>query len=54
MFSKLLALLLLILLSPLFFLLFVLVKVSSKGPFIFKQLRAGKNKSPLFINTNDG
>lgn len=49
MFSKFFALIFLVLLSPLIFLLFILVKLSSKGPFIFKQLRAGKYKKPFYM-----
>ncbi len=49
MFARLLALLLLILLSPLFLFLLVLVKFSSRGPFIFRQLRAGRNRRPFWI-----
>lgn len=49
MISKILAFLLLIILSPVLFLLFILVKTTSQGPFIFKQMRAGKNKKIFFI-----
>jgi lipopolysaccharide/colanic/teichoic acid biosynthesis glycosyltransferase len=45
----LLAFFLLIFLSPLFVILYILVKLTSKGPFLFKQLRAGKNKKPFWI-----
>lgn len=38
------ALLLLIILLPLFFVLFILVKVTSSGPFIFRQKRMGKDR----------
>lgn len=47
--EKLIAIILLILLSPLFLILYIAVKMTSKGPFIFKQKRAGKNKKPFYI-----
>jgi lipopolysaccharide/colanic/teichoic acid biosynthesis glycosyltransferase len=47
--ERLLALFLLIFLSPLFVILYILVKFTSQGPFLFKQLRAGKNKKPFWI-----
>ena len=47
--ERLLALFLLIFLSPLFVILYILVKFTSQGPFFFKQLRAGKNKKPFWI-----
>ena len=37
----------LIVLSPLFLLLIILIKLDSKGPILFKQKRVGKNK---FLN----
>lgn len=46
---RVIAFFLLVLLSPIFFLLFVLVKLTSKGPFIFKQKRLGKDKKPFTI-----
>ncbi len=49
MLECLLALFLLIFLSPLLLLLYILVKLTSKGPFIFKQLRVGKDKKPFWI-----
>ena len=49
MFEKLLALFLLIFFSPAFFILYILIKLTSQGPFFFKQLRAGKNKKPFWI-----
>ena len=49
MFEKLLALFLLIFFSPVFFILYILIKLNSQGPFFFKQLRAGKNKKPFWI-----
>jgi len=49
MLEKLLALFLLILFSPLLVILYIVVKFTSKGPFFFKQLRAGKNKKPFWI-----
>lgn len=48
-FYQLLALVLLILLSPLFFILYILVKLTSKGPFIFKQKRMGKDEKIFTI-----
>ena len=47
--ERLLALFLLIFLSPLLVILYILVKFTSQGPFFFKQLRAGKNKKPFWI-----
>jgi len=47
--ERLLALFLLIFLSPLFVILYILIKFTSQGPFFFKQLRAGKNKKPFWI-----
>jgi lipopolysaccharide/colanic/teichoic acid biosynthesis glycosyltransferase len=49
MFEKLLALFLLIFFSPVFFILYILIKLTSQGPFFFKQLRVGKNKKPFLI-----
>lgn len=40
---------LIILLSPLFCFLYIIVKTTSKGPFIFVQKRAGKNQTPFVI-----
>lgn len=48
-FEKIIAFLLLIILSPLFFILFLIIKLTSKGPFIFKQKRLGLNQKPFFI-----
>ncbi|MBI5122624.1 sugar transferase [Candidatus Roizmanbacteria bacterium] len=47
--EQLIALILLVLFSPLFLILFFLVKLTSQGPFIFKQKRLGKDKKPFFI-----
>jgi len=47
MIEHLLALTLLIILSPLLGVLYLLVKLTSPGPFIFKQKRAGKNRKPF-------
>lgn len=47
--EQLTALILLVLFSPLFLILFFLVKLTSKGPFLFKQKRMGKDKKPFFI-----
>lgn len=49
MIQKLIALLFLILFLPLFFVFFICVKLTSKGPFIFKQKRIGKNKKIFTI-----
>ncbi len=49
MFQRFIALILSILLSPLLLLLFIVVKFTSQGPFIFKQKRLGKDKKPFFI-----
>ncbi len=46
---RIIAFLLLVLASPLFLFLYLAVKLSSKGPFLFKQLRAGKDKKPFYI-----
>lgn len=47
--KKILSLLVLIILSPFILLLFLLIKLTSQGPFIFKQKRAGKNKKPFTL-----
>ena len=47
--KKTLALLILIILSPFILLLFLLIRITSQGPFIFKQKRAGKGKKSFFI-----
>jgi len=47
--ERLFAFFILIFLSPLFVILYLLVKLTSKGPFLFKQLRAGKDKKPFWI-----
>jgi undecaprenyl phosphate N,N'-diacetylbacillosamine 1-phosphate transferase len=39
----------LVLLSPVFVILVLLIKISSKGPAIFKQERAGKNGKPFMF-----
>lgn len=44
-----LALILLIITSPLLLLLFLIIKLSGTGPFIFRQKRAGKNNKPFWI-----
>lgn len=44
-----LALILLIITSPLLLLLFLIIKLSGTGPFIFRQKRAGKNDKPFWI-----
>lgn len=45
----LLALLILILISPVFILLMCCIKLDSKGPVFFKQKRIGKNKTYFYI-----
>ena len=47
--QRLIALILLIILSPFLLILYILVKLTSKGPFIFKQKRLGKDKKPFTI-----
>jgi len=42
------ALLSLILLSPLFLIIAILIKIDSPGPVFFKQERIGKNKKPFY------
>ncbi|GAB4219552.1 MAG: sugar transferase [Candidatus Microgenomates bacterium] len=49
MIERIFAGLVLIFLSPLFLILYVLVKLDSKGPFLFTQKRAGKGKKPFCI-----
>ena len=44
---KIISFLLLIILSPLFLLILIVVKLTSQGPFIFKQKRLGKDKKPF-------
>lgn len=39
----------LIVLSPIFILLMILIKIDSKGPILFKQKRIGKNKKHFYI-----
>ena len=47
--QRFIALIILILISPLLLILFVIVKLTSKGPFIFKQKRWGRDKKPFYI-----
>ena len=47
--KRILALLLLVLVMPFILLFFLLIKLTSQGPFIFKQKRAGKNKKPFIL-----
>lgn len=47
--KKTLSLLILIILTPFILLFFLLVRLTSQGPFIFKQKRAGKNKKPFTL-----
>lgn len=48
-FSKLLAFILFIVLLPFLFVISFLVKITSKGSFLFQQKRAGKDKKPFFL-----
>lgn len=48
-FDRLCALLALIVLSPLFFILAILIKLDSPGPVLFKQKRVGKDKKHFLI-----
>ena len=43
------SLLALLVFSPLYLILAILVKATSKGPVLFKQKRLGKNKKPFYI-----
>ena len=47
MIQRILALVLFIFCLPLLAVLYIIVKLDSRGPFVFKQLRAGKNKKPF-------
>ena len=47
--ERLLAFTLLIIFFPLFLILYLLVRLTSSGPFLFKQKRAGKDKKPFII-----
>lgn len=49
MLERLFALILFILFLPLLVIFYIIVKLTSRGPFIFKQLRAGKKKKPFWI-----
>jgi len=46
---QIIAFILFILVFPLLLVLFILIKLLSRGPFIFTQKRAGKNKKPFYI-----
>ena len=58
-FDVLISFILLLLLSPVLFFIFLLIKISSKGPAIFRQIRVGKNNTDftlykfrtMYINT---
>ncbi|MBG9377160.1 sugar transferase [Panacibacter sp. DH6] len=60
-FDVLISFILLVLLSPVLFCIFLVIKISSKGPVIFKQKRVGKNNSDftlykfrtMYINTQN-
>lgn len=47
--EKILALIFLIIFSPVFLILYFLIKLTSKGPFLFRQKRLGKDKKPFVI-----
>lgn len=47
--ERLLALVILIIVSPFLFLVFIAVRITSVGPFVFKQKRLGKDKRPFEI-----
>ncbi len=47
--QRLCALILLIIISPLLALIYALIKLDSKGPFVFRQKRAGKNQQPFWL-----
>ncbi|MCR4313001.1 MAG: sugar transferase [Candidatus Roizmanbacteria bacterium] len=49
LFIQILAFILLILTLPLLFLLFILIKLTDKGPFMFKQKRTGKNNNSFLV-----
>jgi lipopolysaccharide/colanic/teichoic acid biosynthesis glycosyltransferase len=49
MLTRISALFLFICIIPFLCILFILIKITSKGPFIFKQLRSGKDKKPFWI-----
>ncbi len=38
-----------IILTPLFLIISIAIKIDSKGPILFKQLRVGKNKKPFYV-----
>ncbi len=46
-FDVLIAVVAMVILSPVFVAIFIIIKLSSKGPIIFKQERAGKNSKPF-------
>ncbi len=48
-FDLIIALILLITLAPLFVLICIIIKATSKGPIIFKQKRIGKNNKEFYI-----
>lgn len=47
--EKLLSIIILFIVSPFFLIAFLAVKLTSKGPFLFKQKRVGKNGHPFII-----
>jgi lipopolysaccharide/colanic/teichoic acid biosynthesis glycosyltransferase len=46
-FDKIFAVFILIIFIPIFFIIAIGIKISSKGPIIFKQIRIGKNGTPF-------
>jgi lipopolysaccharide/colanic/teichoic acid biosynthesis glycosyltransferase len=49
MFNRFIAQILLLILSPFLIICYFFVKLTSKGPFLFKQLRMGKDKKPFWM-----
>lgn len=49
MIERLFALIILFFLFPIFLIFYIIVKFDSKGPFLFKQKRLGKDKKPFYI-----
>ncbi|HVT01093.1 MAG TPA: sugar transferase [Patescibacteria group bacterium] len=47
--ERFITLILIVICLPIWVFLFILVKTTSRGPFIFKQIRAGKNKKPFIM-----
>ena len=49
MIQRLIAFILFILISPILTILYIWVKLDSVGPFVFRQLRLGKDKKPFWL-----